>query len=92
MYKRYTDLIPDTLSRRLCISYENLESLSGYISFNIGLINTKLENVPNLNMLFLTMWDSCCLSHNKRTRLSPSRFEIRQLSSYHSCVAKIPLN
>ena len=27
------------------------------------------------------MWDSCCLSHNKRTRLSPSWFEIRQLFS-----------
>ena len=30
--------------------------------------HNKLENVANLNVLFLTMWLSCCLSHNKGIR------------------------
>ena len=33
--------------------------LNGCISFNIGPINTKLENVANFNVLFLTIWVSC---------------------------------
>ena len=52
--------------------------LNGCISFNIRPVNTKLENVPNRNVLFLTMWVSCSLSHNNQTRPRPARFEIRQ--------------
>ena len=37
------------------------------ISFNRGPINTILENVANFNVLFLAIWESCCLSHNKPT-------------------------
>ena len=33
--------------------------MNGCISFDIGPINIKLENVANLNVLFLTMWISC---------------------------------
>ena len=50
----------------------------GCISLNIDPINTKLENVSNLIVLFLTMWVSCSLSHITRIRPSTSRFEIRQ--------------
>ena len=42
--------------------------LNGGISFKI---DTKLENIANLNELFLTMWILCCLSHNKQTRTQP---------------------
>ena len=45
--------------------------LNGGISFNIGPIDTELENIANLNELFLTMWILCCLSHNKQTRTQP---------------------
>ena len=37
------------------ISQYILEFLNGCISFNIGPINTKLEDVANFNMLFLTI-------------------------------------
>ena len=42
-----------------------------FISFNIGPINTKLENVGIL--LFLTIWVSCCLAiaHDKPTHIQP---------------------
>ena len=56
----------------------NSAFLNGCISFNIGPVNTKLEKVPNRNVLFLTMRVSCSLSHNKQTRPRPARFEIRQ--------------
>ena len=36
---------------------------NGCISFTIGPINTKLENVANFNVLFLTIRLSYCLSH-----------------------------
>ena len=49
----------------------NFGFLNGCISFNIGPINTKLGNVANFNVLFLTIWVSCCLSHNKLTRTQP---------------------
>ena len=39
--------------------------MTSCISFNIGPVNTKLENTANLNVLFLTTWVLCCLSHNK---------------------------
>ena len=45
-----------------------MEFLNACISFDIGPINIKLENVANLNVLFLVMWASCCLSHNKGIR------------------------
>ena len=45
--------------------------LNSYILFNIDPIDTKLESVPNLKVLFLTMRLSCCLSYNKRTRTQP---------------------
>ena len=44
----------------------NLELLNDCISFNIGPINTKLENVANFNVLFPTILASCCSFHNKR--------------------------
>ena len=50
----------------------------GCISFNIVPINTKLKNVADFNVFFLTVWVSYCLSHNKPTCTSPSRFETRQ--------------
>ena len=34
------------------------------ISFNIGPINTKLQNPANFSVLFLTIWVSYCLSNN----------------------------
>ena len=34
-------------------------------------MNIKLENVANLNVLFLTMWVSCCLSHDKGSYPAP---------------------
>ena len=46
--------LPDTSSGRLYISQYILEFLNSCISFNIGPINTKLEDVANFNMLFLT--------------------------------------
>ena len=46
-------------------------NMNGCISFNIGPINTKLQNVANFKVLFLTIWVSCCLSHNKPTRTQP---------------------
>ena len=45
--------------------------MNGCISFNIGPINTKLQNVANFKVLFLTIWVSCCLFHNKPTRTQP---------------------
>ena len=56
--------------------------MNGCISFNIGPINTKLENVAYFNMLFLTMillWVLCYLSHKQHNQPSPSRFDVRQL-------------
>ena len=47
MYKRHTGFwthCPDDI-------YQILEFHNGCISFNIGLINTKFENVANLNVL-----------------------------------------
>ena len=43
------------------------EFLNVCISLNIGPINTNLENVANFNVLFLTIWVSCCLSIYKPT-------------------------
>ena len=40
-------------------------------SIIIGLINTNLDNVANFNVLFLTIWVSCCLSHKKLTHIQP---------------------
>ena len=47
MYKRYTGF----WTRCLDDIYQILEFHNGGISFNIGLINTKFENVANLNGL-----------------------------------------
>ena len=35
--------------------------------FNIGPIDTKLEDFVKLDMLFQNIWVLCCLSHNIRT-------------------------
>ena len=71
--------LPDTSSGRLYISQYILEFLNGCISFNIGPINTKLEDVANFNMLFLTIRVSCRLSHIINQLVpSPSGFETRQ--------------
>ena len=32
---------------------------------------SKLENVANFNVLFLTVWILCCLTYNKQTRTQP---------------------
>ena len=45
----------------------NFKCLISCILFNIGPTNTKNEMFSNLNVFFLTMWVSCCLSHNERT-------------------------
>ena len=50
---------------------------NGCFSFNIGPIKTKLENVANLNVLFLWVFFA---SHKKGLVPSPSRFETRQCS------------
>ena len=48
-----------------------LKFLNSCILFNIGLIDTTLGILRNLNVHFLTMWVLCCLSYNKRTRTQP---------------------
>ena len=53
------------------------EFWNGCISFNIGPIKTKIENVANLNVLFLWVFFA---SHKKGLVPSPSRFETRQCS------------
>ena len=68
--------LPDTSSGLLCISQKILKYFDGCMSFNIGLINTKLENAANFNLLFLTIWVSGCLSHNKLTRTQPLDFKL----------------
>ena len=64
--------LPDTPSGRQYNSRQILEFLNDCIWLNLGPINTKLKEVPNLNMHFLTMWVWCCLSHNIWTRISPA--------------------
>ena len=44
-------------------------SFDGCNSVNTSLINTKLGDVVNLGVLFLTMWINSCLSNNLKTRL-----------------------
>ena len=46
--------------------------LNSCILFNIGPMDTKPKIFPNLIRLFLTVWVSCCLSHNKPTSTQPS--------------------
>ena len=46
--------------------------LNSCILLNIGPIDTKPEIFPNVIRLFLTVWVSCCLSHNKPTSTQPS--------------------
>ena len=36
-------------------------------SSNIGLINTKLEEVVKFGVIFLAMWVLCPISHNTET-------------------------
>ena len=57
------------------ISWQIVKFLNSCILFDIGPIDTNLEIFADRNVLFLTMWVSCCLSHNTRTRTS--WFEIR---------------
>ena len=52
--------------------------ISLYLSFNIGPIDTKLQIFHDINVLFLTMWVSCCLSIINRLVPSLSRCETRQ--------------
>ena len=73
----------DISSGRLYIAYEILEFLNGCILFDMGPINTKLENVANLNVFFLTMWDSCCLSHNKQTQAAPLDSKLGNAHNYY---------
>ena len=75
--------VSGTQGRKVCgnprISWQIFKFLNSYIFFNIGPIDTNLEIFADRNVLFLTMWVLCCLSHNTRTRyvLSPPWFEIR---------------
>ena len=57
--------LPHTPSERLIYFLVIFESLNSCTSFNIGPINTKLENIVNLAFLFLILRVACCLSHNK---------------------------
>ena len=50
----------------------------GCISVKTSLINTKLGNLVNLGVLFLTMWINSCLSHNLRFVSSPFWLETRK--------------
>ena len=50
---------------------EIFKFLNSCILFNISPIDTKLQIFHNLNVLFLTMWVSWCLCHNKPTRIQP---------------------
>ena len=64
--------VSGTQGRKVCgnprISWQIFKFLNSYIFFNIGTIDTNLEIFANRNVLFLTMWVLCCLSHNTRTR------------------------
>ena len=52
------------------VSYKFHVRLQIAVSCSIsGPIDTKLQTCHNLNMLFLTMWVSCCLSHIRKIQL-----------------------
>ena len=53
--------------------YRRQDDVSGspYIPENLFNISPIDNELHNLNALFLTMWVSCCLSHNKQTRTQP---------------------
>ena len=48
------------LSGNPYISLQILKFLNGCILFNIGPINTKLEDFVTLSLLFLNIWVLCC--------------------------------
>jgi len=48
--------------------FVNFDLLNDCISVKPSLINTKLGDFVNLEVLFLTMWINSCLSHNLQTR------------------------
>ena len=45
----------------------NFDFFKRCISVKTSLINTKLGDFVNLDVLFLTMWINSCLSHNLQT-------------------------
>ena len=57
-YKKYMDVWT------VCL----IKFINSCILLSFGPIVTKLGIFPKLNVLFLALWVSCCLSHNKRTR------------------------
>ena len=58
----------------------NLERWNGCILFSVGLVNTKLKDSVNLSFLFLTFGSHVIYPIINVLVLSPTRFEIRQLS------------
>ena len=60
--------LSDTASGWSYISLLILTFLNRCISVKTSLINTKLKDFVNLGLLFLTMWNTSCLSHNLHTR------------------------
>ena len=45
-----------------------LTFLNRCISVKTSLINLRLKDIVNLDVLFLTLWINICLSHNLQTR------------------------
>ena len=63
IYKRYMDYLTHRPDVYIFLSIEWL-----YLFQYRPDKPTKLENVVNFNLLFLTIWVSCRLSHKKSTR------------------------
>ena len=55
------------LSGKPFISLQSLKFLNRCILFNIGPINTKLQDFVKLRVLFLNIWFCVVISHNTRT-------------------------
>ena len=59
--------------------------LNGCISSNIGLINTKLDDVVKFGVFFLAMWVLVSYPIIHRLIPSPPRYEIRQWRKWQPC-------
>ena len=62
-FRDWTNSHPDAVSDSVRMPYISLliwAFLNRYISVKTSLINTKLRNIVNLGVLFLTMWVNSC--------------------------------
>ena len=66
----------------VCQQAKIFKFLNSCILLSFGPIDTKHEIFPNFNVLFLAMWVSCCLSHNKHHHHHQSLFKHEIVSLY----------